>query len=185
MRTTHIVWAASEVMELLLARGHCPPTREVLAGDAMDPRMLAPQFPHAAIAGRAGGKVVNEFRTRGRNGPPLGRLRCWGAGFTRRTGLCARCLCTVLLLISLMASAEQPYPGPGPVSPGPEIERPPVISPAPEQPIEVPIGRLEGYEEEKRKPQGVVGRPPGTVQEDPAAARRGTEPGSCNGRERQ
>jgi hypothetical protein len=77
-----------------------------------------------------------------------------------------------------------PAPGPGPISPGSGPQTPPEVLPRPEKATEVPIGRLEGYEEEKRKalefPFG--GRPPGTLQEDPALHRRRPETGSCDGR---
>ena len=81
------------------------------------------------------------------------------------------------------ASDEQPAPapGPGPISPGSEPQTPPEALPPPEKGTEVPIGRLEGYEEEKRKAVEIPsrGRPPGAVQEDPAVRRGASEPSSC------
>ena len=85
-----------------------------------------------------------------------------------------------------LSSAEEPVPAPGPspISPGSGPQSTPEVLPPAEKATEVPIGRLEGYEEEKRKalemPFG--GRPPGTIQEDPAVKRRRTETGSCDGR---
>lgn len=82
-----------------------------------------------------------------------------------------------------LASDEQPAPapGPGPISPGPGPQTPPEALPPPEKGAEVPIGRLEGYEEEKRKAVEIPsrGRPPGAVQEDPAVRRGASEPSSC------
>lgn len=91
-------------------------------------------------------------------------------------------LCLLLLLVGAAASAQQPAPGPGPIAPAAERQSPPAVSPPPEKPTEVPIGRLEGYEDEKRKAQESIGRPPGAVQEDPAVRRRGSETGSCDRR---
>jgi hypothetical protein len=85
-----------------------------------------------------------------------------------------------------LGGAEQsaPAPGPGPISPGSGPQIPPEDLPPPEKGTEVPIGRLEGYEEEKRKALEIPfrGRPPGTVQEDPAVRRRGAEPNPCEER---
>jgi hypothetical protein len=82
-----------------------------------------------------------------------------------------------------LASDEQPAPapGPGPISPGPGPRTPPEALPPPEKGTEVPIGRLEGYEEEKRKAGEIPlrGPPPGAVQEDPAVRRGPSEPSSC------
>lgn len=79
-----------------------------------------------------------------------------------------------------LGGAEQPAPapGPGPISPGSGPQTPPEALPPPEKGTEVPIGRLEGYEEEKRKALEIPfrGRPPGAVQEDPAARRGLSEP---------
>jgi hypothetical protein len=74
-----------------------------------------------------------------------------------------------------------PAPGPGPISPGPGPRTPPEALPPPEKGTEVPIGRLEGYEEEKRKAGEIPlrGPPPGAVQEDPAVRRGPSEPSSC------
>jgi hypothetical protein len=91
-------------------------------------------------------------------------------------------LCLLLLLVGAAGSAQQPVPGPGAISPSPEPQSPPAVSPPPEKPTEVPIGRLEGYEEEKRKAQETTGRPPGAVQEDPAVPRRGSGTGPCERR---
>jgi hypothetical protein len=81
------------------------------------------------------------------------------------------------------ASDEQPVPapGPGPISPSSRPQTPPEALPPPEKGTEVPIGRLEGYEEEKRKAVEIPsrGRPPGAVQEDPAVRRGASEPSSC------
>ncbi len=85
-----------------------------------------------------------------------------------------------------LSGAEQPAPapGPGPISPGSGPQTPPEVLPTPEKATEVPIGRLEGYEEEKRKALEIPfgGRPPGTIQEDPAVLRRRTETDSSDGR---
>ena len=102
---------------------------------------------------------------------------------------------TVRVIVQLRVSAlpegelrgvEQPVPapGPGPISPGSGPQSPPEVLPPPEKAIEVPIGRLEGYKEEKRKALEIPfgGRPPGTIQEDPAVHRRRPETGSCDGR---
>ena len=92
--------------------------------------------------------------------------------------LSAAHLCGLLLLVPSIGCAQTPgpAPGPGPVSPGAETFGPPVVSPPPDRPTEVPIGRLEGYDEEKRKAQETTGRPPGTIQQDPAVRGRGAEP---------
>ncbi len=85
-----------------------------------------------------------------------------------------------------LGGAEQPAPapGPGPISPGSGPQTPPEALPPPEKATEVPIGRLEGYEEEKRKALEIpfYGRPPGAVQEDPAVRRRGPQPKPCEER---
>lgn len=85
-----------------------------------------------------------------------------------------------------LAGGEQPtpVPGPGPISPGSGPQTPPASLPSTEKPTEVPIGRLEGYEEEKRKALEVpfLGSPPGAIQQDPAAAPRTTEPSPCGHR---
>ena len=85
-----------------------------------------------------------------------------------------------------LASDEQPVPaqGPGPISPGAGPQAPPQALPPPGEATEVPIGRLEGYEEEKRKALEVPfpGRPPGVIQEDPGTPPRRTKTGSCEGR---
>jgi len=81
-------------------------------------------------------------------------------------------------------SAEQPSPapGPGPVAPGSERQTPFPGPPSPEEATEIPIGRMKGYEQEKRKAQEIPfhGRPPGAIQEDSPARRSGTEPRSCS-----
>ena len=102
---------------------------------------------------------------------------------------------TVRVIVQLRVSAppegqirsvEQPVPapGPGPISPGSGPQIPPEDLPPPEKGTEVPIGRLEGYEEEKRKALEIPfrGRPPGAIQEDPAVRRRGAEPNPCEER---
>jgi len=102
---------------------------------------------------------------------------------------------TVRVIVQLRVSAlpegelrgvEQPVPAPGPgsISPGSGPQSPPEVLPPPEKATETPIGRLEGYEEEKRKALEIPfgGRPPGTIQEDPAVHRRRPETGSCDGR---
>ena len=85
-----------------------------------------------------------------------------------------------------ISGAEQPAPapGPGPISPGSGPQIPPEDLPPTEKGTEVPIGRLEGYEEEKRKALEIPfrGRPPGAIQEDPAVPRRGAELNPCEGR---
>lgn len=83
-------------------------------------------------------------------------------------------LSLILLQLGCAAIAQPPAPisGPGPISPSTKAQTPPTVSPLPEKPIEVPIGRLDEYEEEKRKAGKVTGSPPGTVQEDPAAHKR-------------
>ncbi len=82
--------------------------------------------------------------------------------------------------------AEQPAPapGPGPISPGTGPQTPPQDLPPTEKGTEVPIGRLEGYEAEKRKALEIPfhGRPPGAIQEDPAVPRHGAEPNPCEER---
>ena len=81
-------------------------------------------------------------------------------------------------------SAEQPTqsPGPGPISPGSEPKSSPATISPTEKATEVPIGRLEGYEQEKQKAQEIPfdGRPPGAVQEDSPMRRSGAEPSSCS-----
>ncbi len=79
------------------------------------------------------------------------------------------------------AGQPAPAPGPGPISPGAGPQTPPEVLPPTEKQTEVPIGRLEGYEEEKRKALEIPfrGRPPGAVQEDPAARRGVSESSSC------
>ena len=71
-------------------------------------------------------------------------------------------------------NAEQPSPapGPGPVSPGSERQAPSPGPPPTDKATEVPIGRLEGYEQEKRKAQEIpfYDRPPGALQEDSPVA---------------
>jgi len=85
-----------------------------------------------------------------------------------------------------LGGAEQPAPapGPGPISPGSRPQIPPEDLPPTEKGTDVPIGRLEGYEEEKRKALEIPfrGRPPGAIQEDPAVPRRGAEPNPCEER---
>lgn len=85
-----------------------------------------------------------------------------------------------------LGGAEQPAPapGPGPISPGSGPQTPPEALPPPEKGTEAPIGRLEGYEEEKRKAVEIPfrGRPPGAVQEDPAVRRGAFEPKPCEER---
>jgi len=85
-----------------------------------------------------------------------------------------------------LGGAEQPAPapGPGPISPGAGPQTPPEDLPPPEKGTDVPIGRLEGYEEEKRKALEIPfrGRPPGVIQEDPAVPRHGAEPNPCEER---
>ncbi len=80
--------------------------------------------------------------------------------------------------------AEQPVPapGPGPISPGSGPGSAPEVLPPAEKATEVPIGRLEGYEEEKRKALEIPfgGRPPGTIQEDSTVRCGGAESGSCS-----
>jgi len=82
-----------------------------------------------------------------------------------------------------VASDEQPAPvqGPGPISPGIGPQAPPQTLPSTGEATEVPIGRLEGYEEEKQKALEIPfrGSPPGAVQEDPAVRRGASEPSSC------
>lgn len=86
-----------------------------------------------------------------------------------------------LLQVASVGNAQQPVPGPGPIGPRVGPESPPVISVPPEESKGVPIGRLEGYEEEKRKALEVPfqGRPPGAVQEDPAVRHHRTGTGLC------
>ena len=82
-----------------------------------------------------------------------------------------------------LASGTQPPPaqGPGPISPGIGPQAPPQAPPSTGEATEVPIGRLEGYEEEKQKALEIPfrGSPPGAVQEDPAMRRGASEPSSC------
>ena len=89
-------------------------------------------------------------------------------------------LSLLLLQFGCAANAQPPtpLPGPGPIPPGAEIQTPPTVSTPPEKPIGVPIGRLEDYEEGKRKAGETTGSPPGTVQEDPAARQRRDKPSS-------
>ncbi len=81
-------------------------------------------------------------------------------------------------------SAEQPPPAPGhgPISPGSEPKSSPVIISPTEKATEVPIGRIEGYEQEKQKAQEIPfhGRPSGALQEDSPIRRSGAEPNSCS-----
>ncbi len=104
-----------------------------------------------------------------RNGTMM-RMRSISRAFTAL-------LCVLLLQVGSIGCAQQPgpAPGPGPIAPGAGPQIPPEVSP-PGKPTEVPIGRREGYNEEKRKAQEGAGQPPGAVQEDPAVRRRETEP---------
>jgi hypothetical protein len=85
-----------------------------------------------------------------------------------------------------LASETQPAPaqGPGPVFPGAEPQSPPAELPPPGEATEVPIGRPEGYEEEKQKALEIPFRrsPPGAIQKDPGVSPRQTKTGSCEGR---
>jgi hypothetical protein len=85
-----------------------------------------------------------------------------------------------------LASDEQPAPaqGPGPVSPIVGAQAPPTALPSTGEATEVPIGRPEGYEEEKQKALEIPfrGSPPGAIQEDPGVSPRRTKTGSCGGR---
>ena len=85
-----------------------------------------------------------------------------------------------------LASDEQPAPaqGPGPISPGAGPQTPPQALPPTGEATEVPIGRLEGYEEEKQKALEIPfrGSPPGAIQEDTGVSPRRTKTGSCDGR---
>jgi hypothetical protein len=85
-----------------------------------------------------------------------------------------------------LASDEQPAPaqGPGPISPGIGPQAPPQALPSTGEATEVPIGRPEGYEEEKQKALEIPfrGSPPGAIQEDPGVSPRRTKTGSCEGR---
>lgn len=85
-----------------------------------------------------------------------------------------------------LASDEQPAPaqGPGPVSPIVGPQAPPQALPPTGEATEVPIGRPEGYEEEKQKALKIPfrGSPPGAIQEDPGVSPRRTKTGSCDSR---
>lgn len=85
---------------------------------------------------------------------------------------------TLLLQLGCAANAQVPAPGPGPISPSSKTQTPPTVSTPPEKTIEVPIGRLDDYEEEKRKAREATGSPPGAVQEDPATRQRRDRPSS-------
>lgn len=80
-------------------------------------------------------------------------------------------LCVVFVQFGCAANAQQPAPTPGPaaISPRSWPRTPPLLSPSPEKPVEVPIGRLPEYEGEKRKAGEITGNPPGAIQEDPAS----------------
>lgn len=84
------------------------------------------------------------------------------------------------------ASDEQPAPaqGPGPISPGIGPQAPPQALPPTGEATEVPIGRLEGYEEEKQKALETPfrGSLPGAVQEDSVVPPRRAKTGSCDSR---
>jgi len=88
------------------------------------------------------------------------------------------------ILQSQLAAAEQPSPEPGPepVPPASERQAPSPGPPSTGKATEVPIGRREGYEEEKRKALEIPfhGRPPGATQEDSTVRRGGAESGSCS-----
>ena len=85
-----------------------------------------------------------------------------------------------------LASDEQPAPaqGPGPIPPGTGPQAPPEAPPSPGEATEVPIGRMKGYEEEKKKALEIPfrGSPPGAIQEDTGVSPRRTKTGSCEGR---
>ena len=114
----------------------------------------------------------------------LGFRRVMGSLLAVSCGTPVFLLTVLLLQINSIAWAQQsgPLPGPGPVSPGSGTEGPPEVTRPPGQPTEVPIGRLEGYEEEKRKAQEPHGTPGGAIQEDPAARRDGAGPNAPEGR---
>lgn len=87
---------------------------------------------------------------------------------------------TLLLQLGCAANAQMPAPGPGPISPSTKAQTAPLASPPPEKAIEVPIGRLDDYEEGKRKAGEITGSPPGAVQEDPAARQPRDKPSSSD-----
>ena len=135
------------------------------------PEALSPGAPPPAYLRMSAAATRAKAWMRELLSSPTGRL-------SSCVGVSASLLCVPLLLIPSPGGAQVAIPGPGPVSPAPEVQRPPEVSLSPERPTEVPIGRLKGYEEDKQKAQEGLGRPPAAVQEDPAAGRGGPEAGS-------
>lgn len=114
-------------------------------------------------------------------GPRRPRRQPARVSFARR--LRAGLLSLLLIQACRVATAQQPppSPGPGPIPPGSGPQQPTQVFP-PGKAIEVPIGRQEAYDEEKRKAGETPVVPPGAEQEDPALRRRVPEPDSQLGR---